>query len=61
MKEDGKKLFIRGYDEKLKTTIVYKTLKRKVLCWRLTCLECYKLVKHLMDAKQYAEGSKHEG
>jgi len=57
LNENGKKIFIKEYDEKLKTTVMHKTLKRKVSYQRLIRLECYKLVKHLIGEKQY-EGFK---
>jgi CRISPR-associated protein Cas1 len=57
LNEDGRKIFIKEYDEKLKTTVMHKTLQRKVSYQRLIRLECYKLVKHLIGEKQY-EGFK---
>jgi len=57
LKEEGKRIFIKEYDEKLKTTVKHKTLKRKVSYERLIRLECYKLVKHLIGEKPY-EGFK---
>jgi len=57
LNEDGKKIFIKEYDEKLKTTVMHKTLKRNVSYQRLIRLECYKLVKHLIGEKTY-EGFK---
>ena len=53
LKENGRKLFISEYDEKLKTTVMHKGLKRKVSYQRLIRLECYKLVKHLIGEKSY--------
>jgi len=53
LKEKGKRIFIKEYDEKLKTTVKHKTLKRKVSYQRLIRLECYKLVKHLIGEKPY--------
>ena len=57
LKEEGKRIFIKEYDEKLKTTVKHRTLKRKVSYQRLIRLECYKLVKHLLGEKPY-EGFK---
>lgn len=57
LQEDGRKIFIKDYDEKLKTTVMHKTLKRKVSYQRLIRLECYKLIKHLIGEKHY-EGFK---
>ncbi len=59
LKEEGRKLFVQEYDEKLKTTIMHKALGRKISYQRLIRLECYKLVKHLLGEKKY-EGFKAE-
>jgi len=53
LNEKGKKIFVTEYDEKLRTTIMHKGLKRKVSYQRLIRLECYKLVKHLIREKRY--------
>lgn len=57
LKEDGRKVFVKEYEKKLKTTVMHKTLKRKISYQRLIRLECYKLVKHLIGEKRY-EGFK---
>jgi CRISPR-associated protein Cas1 len=53
LKETGKKTFISEYDEKLRTTIMHRSLKRNVSYQRLIRLECYKLAKHLLGEKKY--------
>lgn len=53
LKESGRRIFINAFDEKLKTTIEHRTLKRKVSYERLIRLECYKLVKHLTAMESY--------
>jgi hypothetical protein len=57
LNEDGRKIFIQAYHEKLKTTITHQTLGRKVSYQRLIRIECYKIVKHLLGEKLY-EGFK---
>lgn len=47
------KKVIERYDERLKTTINHKELKRDVTYKRLILMECYKLEKHLIGEKQY--------
>jgi len=49
----GRKLFIAEFDKKLETTIKSPELKRKVSYRRLIRLECYKLIKHILDDKNY--------
>jgi len=53
LKETGKKTFISEYDEKLRTTIMHRSLKRNVSYQHLIRLECYKLAKHLLGEKKY--------
>jgi CRISPR-associated protein Cas1 len=57
LKEEGRKIFTKEFDEKLTTTIQHRTLKRDVSYRRLIRMECYKLVKHLMGDAAY-EGFK---
>jgi len=49
----GRKIFVKAFEEKLQTTIMHRSLKRKVSYRRLIRLECYKLVKHLTDAAAF--------
>jgi len=51
--EEGKKIFIAKWEEKLQTTIKHKALKRDVSYRTLIRLELYKLEKHLMGEKDY--------
>jgi CRISPR-associated protein Cas1 len=53
LNEDGRRLFLQHYDEKLKTTIKHRELKRNVSFQKLIRLECYKLIKHLIGIKKY--------
>ncbi|MCX7929017.1 MAG: type I-B CRISPR-associated endonuclease Cas1b [Patescibacteria group bacterium] len=53
LKESGRKKVIQEYDSKLKTTIKHRILKRHISYQRLVRLECYKLIKHLTEDKQY--------
>lgn len=53
LKESGKKIFVRAWDEKLKETIKHRSLNKNVSYKRLVRLECYKLIKHLMNMESY--------
>ncbi|TZE81607.1 type I-B CRISPR-associated endonuclease Cas1b [Calorimonas adulescens] len=53
LKEDGRRKFIKEFDDKLATTINYPPLNRKVSYRTLIRLECYKLVKHILGISQY--------
>jgi len=48
LKDTGRKIFIRAFEEKLKETIQHRSLNKKVSYKRLVRLECYKLAKYLL-------------
>jgi len=53
LNEEGKKLFLKHFDERMKTTIKHRSLRRNVSYQRLIRLECYKLIKHLLGIQEY--------
>ncbi|WP_257008470.1 CRISPR-associated endonuclease Cas1 [Shouchella clausii] len=53
LNEEGKKRFIRAWEERLQTSIMHRKLKRKTTYRYLIRLECYKLIKHVIDDEVY--------
>lgn len=53
LNENGKKKFIREYENKLCTTIKHRGLNRKVSYRSLIKLECYKIIKYLIENEKY--------
>lgn len=53
LNEQGRKTFVAAFDGQLKETISHRKLKRHVSYQRLIRLECYKLIKHLVDMEPY--------
>ncbi len=53
LSEEGRKIFLKEFDEKLKTTIKHRKLKRSVSYRHLIRLECYKIIKHLLGEGEY--------
>ena len=53
LSEEGRKTFVREYEERLNQTIEHRQLKRNVSYQRLIRLECYKLIKHLLGDEEY--------
>ena len=53
LNEAGRKVFLKEYDDKLKTTIQHRSLKKQVSYRHLIRLECYKLIKHILGDKEY--------
>lgn len=54
LKDNGRKIFLDDYEKRLNSTVMHKTLRRRVSYKRLIRLECYKLIKHLLGEKEYA-------
>lgn len=53
LSEEGKKIFIAAFDKKLKDSIKHRQLKRNVTYRYLIRLECYKLIKHVINDEVY--------
>ncbi|MGK9475599.1 type I-B CRISPR-associated endonuclease Cas1b [Melioribacter sp. OK-6-Me] len=51
--DEGRKIYLKEFDERLKTTIKHRQLKRSVSYRHLIRLECYKLIKHILGEKEY--------
>jgi len=50
---NGKKIFIKAFEERLNETIKHRSLNKSVSYKHLIKLECYKLCKHLLDMEEY--------
>lgn len=48
LKDNGRKIFIRVFEEKLKETIKHRSLNKKVSYKHLVKLECYKIAKYIL-------------
>lgn len=57
LKKESSRLIAKELEERLKKTIMHKELERQVSYQYLIRLEVYKLIKHLIDEKEY-EGFK---
>lgn len=53
LEEAGSKIILSEYDKSLQRTIKHKELGKNVSYRYLIRLECYKLIKHLFDEKEY--------
>ena len=53
LNENGRKKFLKAYEERLNRTIKHRKLNRKVSYRQLIRLECYKLIKHLIGDEDY--------
>lgn len=53
LRDSGRKKVVKEWDEKINETLKHRTLGRNVSYKHLIKLECYKLVKHLLDMEEY--------
>ena len=53
LKENGKKIFVKAFEDRLLETIKHRTLNRSVSYKHLIKLECYKLQKHPLNIEDY--------
>jgi CRISPR-associated protein Cas1 len=53
LNDNGKKIFIKAFEERMNETIKHRTLKKSVSYKHLIKLECYKLQKHLLNIEEY--------
>lgn len=55
LKDSGRKIFIRVFEERLKETIQHRSLKKKVSYKHLVKLECYKIAKYILRMEKSYE------
>lgn len=53
LNEEGRKIIVRNFEEKMSETIQHRKLGRSVSYKHLIKLECYKLCKHLLEIEEY--------
>jgi CRISPR-associated protein Cas1 len=53
LKDGGRKKVVKAWDERLSETIKHRSLKRNVSYKHLVKLECYKLLKHILNMEEY--------
>ncbi|WP_410879500.1 type I-B CRISPR-associated endonuclease Cas1b [Myroides sp. DW712] len=53
LKESGRKVFVKAWEEKINETFKHPILKRNVSYKHLIKLECYKLSKHILGIEEY--------
>lgn len=53
LNENGKKKFIREFENKLSTTVKHRSLHRNVSYRNLIKLECYKIIKMAIENEEY--------
>lgn len=53
LNEEGKKLFVEAFESRMETVFEHPRLHRKVSYWTAMKLDCYKLIKDIMEDKDF--------
>ena len=53
LNEEGRKIYIKAFEERLESVFVHPKLKRKVSYRTAIKLDCYKLIKFIMENKEF--------
>jgi len=61
LNEDGCKIFIEAFEKRLETVFQHPKLKRKITYRTAIKLDCYKLIKAIMENKEFVPFSIKEG
>lgn len=61
LNEEGRKLFVEAFENRMETVFLHPKLKRKVTYRTAIKLDCYKLIKFIMEDKEFIPFSIKEG
>lgn len=61
LNEEGRKIFIESFEERLESVFMHPKLKRKVSYRTALKLDCYKLIKNILEEKEFVSFSLKEG
>jgi CRISPR-associated endonuclease Cas1 len=61
LNEEGRKIFIEAFEKKMESVFVHQRLKRKVSYQTAIKLDCYKLIKTILEEQEFKPFSMKEG
>ena len=61
LNEEGRKIFVEAFEERMETVFMHSKLKRKVTYRTAIKLDCYKLIKCILEEKEFTPFSMKEG
>lgn len=61
LNDDGRKIFVEAFEKRMETVFVNSRLKRKVSYRTAIKLDCYKLIKYILEKKEFVPFSLKEG
>lgn len=53
LNEDGRKIFVKAFEERMESVFEHSRLKRKVTYRTALKLDCYKLIKNILEDKEF--------
>ena len=53
LNEEGRKLFIEAFEQRLESVFYHERLKRKITYRTAIKLDCYKLIKFILEEKPF--------
>ena len=61
LNDEGRKIFIEAFEKRMDTTFMHPKLKRKVTYRTAIKLDCYKLIKYILEDQEFVPFSLKEG
>lgn len=61
LNEEGRKIFVQAFEDRMESVFVHPVLKRKVSYRTAIKLDCYKLIKSILEEKEFVPFSLKEG
>lgn len=61
LNEEGRKTFVKAFEERMESVFEHSILKRKVTYRTALKLDCYKLIKNILEDKEFVPFSLKEG
>ena len=61
LNEDGRKIFVQAFEDRMESVFMHTLLKRKVSYRTALKLDCYKLIKSILEGKDFVPFSLKEG
>ena len=61
LNEEGRKIFVEAFEERMESVFEHSRLKRKVTYRTALKLDCYKLIKNILEDKEFVPFSLKEG
>ncbi len=61
LNEDGRNIFISAFEERMESILVHPKLKRKITYRTAIKLDCYKLIKFILEGKEFIPFSIKDG